>query len=309
MGKVYMHRFACINLFLITKEEIRMKRRKSIILIALFLSIALFSTGCAKKLEEKIGGKIVEKAIEKASGGEVTIDTKDGVSIEMEGGSMTTGDNLEWPKESMMSLPKPKANILSISELKEQDSTAVIVDFDNENGGDEYLQEVLDSGYVQKSINRSEGIVLFTGYKDDNTIVMLSYQPNEKYGNISIVRNDETVKDLLESATDSEDIQEPLQVNMEESMEWPKDAMDDIPPIKAQIIYVSLSNEAVSISFENIGKKDIADYIEKIKSSGYDKNPAESEMDNYLSYSGSNSSEKTITITWNENMGSIYYVK
>ncbi|MDY0235533.1 MAG: hypothetical protein RBR71_05865 [Gudongella sp.] len=286
-----------------------MKSRKVVMLIAIVLGIALFSTGCAKKIEEKIGGKIVEKVIEKATGGEVDIDTNDGVSIEVEGGSMKTGDNLDWPKDSMMSLPKPKGNILSISEIKEQETTSVILNFDNENGGDAYLQDLLDTGYIQRSINKSEDFVMFTGYKEDNTVVMLSYQPNEEYGSITIIRNDETVKEILESETSDEVNEEPVEIDMEQSLEWPKDSMDNIPPINAQITNVSLSNEAVSISFENISKEDIYSYIEKVKSAGFDSDKVETEMVEYISYSAYNANGNTITVTWNVEAGSIYYIK
>lgn len=284
-----------------------MKSKKGIVLITLFLSLAFFSTACTQKIEEKIGGKIVEKAIEKASGGEVSIDTKDGIKIEMEDGYLISGENLEWPKESMMSLPEPKGNILSITEINKEDATSVILNFE-ENGGDDYLKQLIDLGYVQQMLNKTEDITTFTGFKDDNTMVMLNYQQNNEGGSIMILRNNENVKEFFETKVEKDE-EEPLVIDMDKSMDWPKDAMGSIPPVKAEITNVSLSNEFVSISFEKIGKKDIASYIEKIKSSGFNINAAESEMDNYLSYSATNKEGNTITITWNENVGSIYYVK
>lgn len=54
--------------------------------------------------------------------------------------------------------------------------------------------------------------------------------------------------------------EEPIEINMEESMDWPKDAMDNIPVIKAQITSVAQDNERVSIGFKGINEKDMTSY-------------------------------------------------
>lgn len=285
-----------------------MKSKKSIIIITMLISISLFSVGCADKIEEKIGNKIGEKIVEKATDGEVDVDTKDGVSIETEDGSMKTGENLEWPKESMGSLPKPKATIINITDLKEEDSTSVILNFDKKNGGPNYMEKLIDMGYIQRTLNKSNDSVMYMGVKDDNTAVIFSYQPEEEYGSITLSRNNDAAKEYFESKDDEKD-EEPIELDMSESMNWPEDSMDDIPPIKAQISSVSLNNNNVSIGFKNIGREDIASYIEEIKSLGYDIDPMETIMDNVLSYTASNDKDRSISIRWTDNEGNINYNK
>lgn len=285
-----------------------MKKRKVLILIAMLLSILIFTTGCMKKVEEKIGQKIGEKIVEKATDGQVKLDTKDGFSIEMEGGSMKTGENLEWPKESMGSLPKPKATIVSITELKEDESTSVILNFDKKNGGSDYMEKLIDLGYVQRSLNKSDEHIMFMGAKDDDTAVIFNFQPNEEYGSITIMRNNESAKEFFESE-DKDVEEEPLEIDYAESMDWPSDSMDNIPPIKAQIQNVSLNKDHVSIGFKNIGRKDIVSYIEEIKALGFDESSSETTSDNFISYTASNNKGHIISVSWVDNEGFINYTK
>lgn len=168
-----------------------MKSKKSIVLIVMLLIVSLFSMGCVKKAQEKIGTKIGEKVIEKATGGEVNIDTEDGMSIEMEDGAVKTGENLEWPQERMGSLPKPDATIKSITQI-EDSSTSVILSFDKKNGGSDYMQKLIDLGYEQTSLSESEDHLMYMGTKDeDDTAIIFNYQPSEEYGSITLIQDNE----------------------------------------------------------------------------------------------------------------------
>lgn len=234
---------------------------------------------------------------------------KDGeASFETEGGSLKTGENFDWPKDSMASLPKPDAQIVSIAEMQEEDATAIILIFNDKDGGSDYMKKLSDIGYVQRSITKSEGSVMYMEAKDDNTSVMLSYEPTEGNGSITLSRNDESTKEFFESKMDNVD-EEPIEINMEESMDWPKDAMDNIPVIKAQITSVAQDNERVSIGFKGINEKDMTSYIDEIKSLGYDLKVTEMVMDDFLAYTASNYKEDLISINWTSNEGTITYTK
>ena len=287
-----------------------MKTKKSIILIALLLSISLFTTACSNKIEEKIGGKIAEKAIEKATDGEVdvNVDSKDGVSIEMGEGSMEMGENLDWPKDSMGSLPEPKATIVSITELKEENSTSLILSFNKKDGGADYMDKLIDLGYIQTSIVKSEMGNIYTGVKDDNSVVMLSYQTDEEQGSLMYMRDNDIAKEHF-AREDEEEDEELYKIDPETSMDWPEDSMDDIPELKAQITSVSRDQNRVSIGYESVREEDISEYVEKIKKLGFVLHSNEIIMNKVLSYSATNDEEYMINISWSKGEGSITYTK
>lgn len=208
----------------------------------------------------------------------------------------------------MASLPKPDAQIVSIAEMQEEEATVIILVFNDKDGGSDYMKKLSDIGYVQRSITKSEGSVMYMEAKDDNTSVMLSYEPTEGNGSITLSRNDESTKEFFESKMDDVD-EEPIEINMEESMDWPKDAMDNIPVIKAQITSVAQDNERVSIGFKGINEKDMTSYIDEIKSLGFDLKVTEMVMDDFLAYTASNYKEDLISINWTSNEGTITYTK
>ncbi|NLY35794.1 MAG: hypothetical protein GX046_01015 [Tissierellia bacterium] len=285
-----------------------MKAKKLITLLAMLLIFTLITVGCTQKIEEKIGGKIVEKIAEKTTDGNVQIDTKDGVSITTDGGTMQSGENLKWPGESMGSLPEPKATIISILQLEEENSTMVILSFEKDNGGADYMEKIADLGYIQRMLTKSDESVMYLGVKDDNTALMFNYDPTDLQGSITLMRDDDNAKTFFETEV-KEETQEPLAVDMSQSMKWPKESMDNIPELKAQISSISLNTDSVSIGYKNIGLKDITAYIEEIKALGFNKNSMESIMDNFISYIASDSKDRTININWGSNEGFINYTK
>lgn len=284
-----------------------MRSKKVIILIGMLLSVSLFATACGQSVEEKIGNKISEKIIEQATDGEVDVDTKDGLSIETEDGSVKAGENLKWPKESMGALPKPKATIISISEIKEEDSTSIILEFDKDNGGAEYMDQIIDLGYIETMLNRSDDYIMYLGVKDDNTSIGYTYYEDERQGTIMIYRDNDGAKEYFEVKEDKENNEKPLEIDASESMDWPKDSMGNIPPLKAQISGISTKEDHISVEFKNIGRDGILSYIEEIKKLGFDENITELKMEDQISYTALDNKNHTIMINWYGNEGNMVY--
>lgn len=284
-----------------------MKTKKYILFVSIMVGILIFASGCGKSMEERIGEKVSEKVLEKATGGDVDVDTKDGVSIETEEGSMKTGEDLGWPESSMAQLPEPNAKVVSITEVKEEDAITVMLAFDKKDGGSKYMEELIDIGYVERSTSKSDQNITFTGVKEDGTAVIFSYEPDGEFGNIMFYRDNDGAKEFFEE--DSKEEEEIEEIDPENSMDWPEDSMDKLPELKAEISNVSKQEGQVAIGFKKVSKKDILAYIEKVKSSGFDANPMETVSDNFISYTALNSKEETITINWSDNGGSIRYIK
>lgn len=281
-----------------------MKKNKLFTLFPLLLSVSLFLVGCGDKIEETL----TEKVIEQGTDGEIDIDSKDGeVSFGTEDGSLTTGENLEWPKESMGSLPEPDATFLSITDLKEEDATSVILTFDKNDGGSDYMEELIDLGYVQRSFTKTETNIMYMAVKEDNTSIILNYDTVEGNGSITLSRNNDSAKEFFENEMTEDE--QPVEINMDESMDWPKDSMDNIPPINALITSVSQDSNRVSIGFKGIAEQDMISYIDEIQSLGFDAKVTEMVMDDLLTYTASNQKEDMISVNWSSNEGSITYTK
>lgn len=283
-----------------------MKNRKHLILIPLLLVSTLFLPACGSAIKESL----TEKAIEQLTDGEVDIDTKDGeVSFGTEDSSLKAGEDLDWPAESMASLPEPEASIMSITDLKEENSTTVVLLFDKEDGGLDYMQELEDLGYVQRSYTKMEMGIMYLAAKDDNTLVALTYDTVEGSGSITLTKNDDSVREFFENRMNQESAEEPVEINMDESMDWPEDRMEKIPPIEAQITSVTQDSDRVSIGFKGVSEEDMIAYIEEIKDLGFDTKVTEMIMDDFLSYTATNETDQIISINWSSNEGSITYTK
>lgn len=281
-----------------------MKLKKRLILLPIFLSFLLFSLGCGNTIKESI----TEKVIEKVTDGQVDVNTKEGeVSFGADEGSLKVGENLEWPKNKFDSLPEPDANIMSITELEEGESTSVILQFNKEDGAPDYIERLEALGYIQQALTKTGTTTIYSAANKDNSLVIFSHDTEENSGSITYSRDNDTAKDFFENKMNKEDEAEEIEINMDESMDWPKGSMDNIPPIKAQITSVSEDSNSVSVGFKGISQDDMADYIDEIKTLGFDLEVMEMIMVDFLNYSASNEKEQTITVNWTSNEGNINY--
>lgn len=282
-----------------------MKNKRSILLIIIVLILSVFSTGCMNKVKETIGTKAAEKMIEKATDGEVEIDTKDGVSIETKDGSMKTGENLEWPEEDMNPLPKPDAQVFSLVKL-DDNATTVILKFNKQNGGDDYLQRIIDMGYIQTTKSDMGEMVIFMAVNDDNTDIMFTRNLEDDSGSITLNKDSEIARNFFKEYNEAE---EDYEEDYSDSMEWPKDTMDNLPELRANITGISINENTVLINFTGVNRDTIVDYIEDIISLGFDIESTEYTEKRFLNYSARNNDNKYFTINWSEGEGSINYTK
>ncbi len=287
-----------------------MKRRKSIILILIVLAISVFTTGCMNKVKESIGSKIGEKVLEKALGEDVKIDTKSNtMSIGTKDGSFQVGENLDWPTDKMKPLPKPKAKVVSITDMGAENSITVMVNFSDSKDTEDYLQKIKDLGYVESGTTESSGFSSFVGYKDDNSQVTFAYIGTGEGTSITLTRDSESARNFFESEQEEETPLDLTGVDMTDDVEWPKDHMDKIPRLKGKITNVTTSNEYIYIELEYVSKEDTLSYIDEVKSLGFNQNATDIKTKDNIFYMAQNSKEQGLAIEWQNNRTTISYVK
>ena len=287
-----------------------MKNRKAIFLVLIVLAISVFATGCMDKVNEKIGTKIGEKVLEKALGEDVKIDTKGNtMSIGTKDGGFQVGEDLDWPADKMSPLPKPKGNVVSITEIAENKTTSVIISFKDKDGPRDYLKKIKDLGYVESSVTESEGYFLYTGFKDDNTQVMFQAEHSEQNGILTLTKDSENAKAFFEKENEPDVELDLTGVDMTDEVPWPKDQMDKIPELEGKITNVTTSKEYVYVEFDYVKKDDMLAYIKDIKSMGFDKDSIEMSQKDSIFYAATNGKDYGISINWQGKVASVNYTK
>ena len=287
-----------------------MKGKKSILLIILVLIVSIISTGCAKKISEKIGTEVGEKILEKALGDDVKVDSKDDkVSITTKDGSLQVGSDLNWPTDEMKPLPKPKAQVVSISDFGAEKSISVTINFSDSKGPREYLQAIKDLGYIETSMSESEDFFSFMGYKEDNTQVMIFSQESGEGTVISLTKDSESARQFFESAKEEVIELDLTDVDMKDEVPWPKDQMDKIPELEGKIINVTTSKEYVIIELEYVSKDDAIEFIKTVKNLGFNVNNGEVKAIDSISFMGQNDKDYSISINWYGTGTTINYTK
>lgn len=286
-----------------------MKNKKGVLLVSIILVFSIVTTGCMKSVSNKIGTKIGEKVLEKALGEDVKIDAKDGISISTEGGSMQAGEDLKWPSDSMQTLPKPNGKIVSIFESTDDDTTTVMFET-KENEGKSYYEQLRNLGYIETMQSKAEDMSMYTLVKDDSTLVMFYDYTSSNSAMIIFERNSNMARQYFEEQQESDSAsEEPLEVDMSDSMEWPKDSMKNVPELKGKIKGVATSNEYVFVEFEAVSKEDIFQYMEKLKSVGFTESMSEYTTQDNVNFSATNSDKSMISLNWEKTYGYINYMK
>lgn len=159
-----------------------MKIRKMLGILLVVVLVLSFS-GCSK-ITEKIAEKGMEKLVENATGAEVDI-SKDGAKIEVDGGSIQSGDNLKWPKDAMGDLPEPKAKVTFIMAGEAGKGGSVTISEFDEDDAKKYVEKLKDMGFKEVlNIQDSESIV-FGGTSDNGAQVNFAYSPDSKEATIT----------------------------------------------------------------------------------------------------------------------------
>ena len=278
-----------------------MRFKKGMTLIAILLIISLIAIACTDSAEES--------QIENSTDESIELDEVDETSDK----EVEDQEYLDWPAERMGDLPEPQAKVISVDEIEGEGSMYLVLDFDNPDSAKDYLEKLIDMGYEEDLSSEGEDFVMYSGVKRDNSEVILTYKLDDEPGSLIYTEDSSSAKQFFESQEEyaDDDDEEVFEIDSENSLDWPKEAMDNIPEIKAEITDISMTEDKtyVSIEFENINKKDILTYIEEIRGLGYTLRTVDSRTSHIISYQASNDKDYTIGINWSENKGYIDYRK
>ncbi|MDR7855579.1 hypothetical protein [Tissierella sp.] len=277
---------------------------KNKVIVILIVILAVLSTGCKKKLEDKIA----EKIIEGASGGQVDIG-KDITTIKSGTSTTQVGENIKWPKDRMANLPELKANINML--VEDEENILVMIYFDSlkKDDAEKFIETVKKLNYEEiVSTSSGEGF-MYSGKDEDGSEVVFSYTFD---GAGSLSYSDKPY--MFGDNPDGEDsagqftgdyIGDPASdedIDMTDDVPWPEDFFKGIPELEGKIIEVSSgSPEDKFVYVEYVAKEDAFDYLEKLKEAGFADTPSESTSGSYVSYEASNEKGDYIVFTWSDN--------
>ncbi len=277
------------------KGVFNMKRKAFIISIILIVILATLTTGCKKKIEDKIA----EKIIEDATGGKVDIN-KDTATIKTEQGETKVGDNLKWPKDKMGNLPELKANIIMLTEDK--DKTLVFLSFDSlkKDVAEKYVESIKELKYESVFETASGDGFMYSGKDEDGSEVVFSYF-NDGTGSLSYTDKPFMFQENSNDGNSSGDSSQAEDIDMTDDVPWPKDFFKDIPELEGKIIEVSSSSpQDKFVYIEYVTKEDALDYIENLKKAGFTESPSESVSGGYVNYQASNENGDYIVFDWSD---------
>lgn len=158
--------------------------KNSKFMIVFLLAAIIFSMCACGKAKEKITEKAMEKVVGDAIGGKVNI-TKDGGKIEVNGETYEAGENLDWPKDAMGELPEPKAKVTFVMKDDANMGCTVTVEEFSVKDAEKYLEMLKEKGFKEGMNISDEDGIMFTGKKDDGSVVNFIYNPDSKDGTIA----------------------------------------------------------------------------------------------------------------------------
>lgn len=151
------------------------------IISILVIVVMVFSFSACSKITEKIAEKGIEKLVESKTGADVDI-TKDGATINVDGGSMQSGEDLDWPKDAMGELPEPKAKVTFIMvNEKDKGGSVTFSDFD-EDKAKQYIESLKDMGFEEVMKMEDTESILFVGTSDKGEQINFSYDIEAEEG-------------------------------------------------------------------------------------------------------------------------------
>lgn len=157
--------------------------KTSIWLSVLITTTLVFMTGCGK-IQDKVSEKVSEGIVEEAVGGKVDI-TKDGISVQKDGASFKSGDDLKWPKSAMGDLPEPKAKINGVMDASNKEGCTVVFSEMNLNNAKAYVENLKELGYKDNglAISDEDGLT-YAGQNSAKASILFSYKISAKDGMI-----------------------------------------------------------------------------------------------------------------------------
>ncbi len=276
--------------------------KKVLIVICLLLAMAISMTGC-RMIGQKAAENAVESASEDALGGEVNI-TDGGASITTQDGSITAGDNMEWPGEAMGNLPVPNGTVtfvmndstycsVEVSDIAEDDAQAywdALIALGYTDG----LQAVDESSMTFNCVDEAGASASFLYDYEANTAI-ITYMPADANTDVSGDGQSGGDHDQSDSAGEtpddstasdvSDDTAADSEIDMTDAVPWPSDFMGGIPELEGKITAVlSAGSYQKDIEMAYVEEEDARAFIGSLKACGYDVDSSVSEYEGFIEY-------------------------
>lgn len=164
-----------------------MFRKTSLILLSILLIFSLASCGVKQSVNDKITEKVAEGIINKAAGGDATVDINKGeYTVKNKDGEKISFGDTKWPDDfAGGKLPELKAGTISASVVTDNSCVIAVEGIELEDY-EEYVEKIKDQGYVDDASDlTSEDLHMYSASADD-AIIYLQYSSEAKNLTISM---------------------------------------------------------------------------------------------------------------------------
>ena len=234
------------------------------------------------------------------------------MSIETKDGSYKFGEGLDWPKDKLDPLPVPDAEIISVSDQSENQSTSIMMHFPNKKKSLDYFDQIKALGFTQGSITTSDGYYSYMGYKEsDNSQLSVSSQgldDDVTLVMITLSKDNDNARDFFTKLAKGEPELDLTGIDMTDGVPWPKDKLGKIPELSGQITNTNITNENVYVGLSYVKKEDLVDFIEKIKKLGFTENASETISLDHISYMGEDDKGYSLSVMWFNHEVNLNYI-
>jgi hypothetical protein len=157
------------------------------------LLVGVVAVGCGKKAGERAAEGLMERTLERATGGDADVDLGGGgkdVTIKTEQGTTTMSETAAWPADFMTDVPEFKyATIERVSRTvgakDGQFSMTVWFNSLQEGGVDKYVEELKAAGWqVQQVIEAGQGGMV-SAQKGEDTGLNIAYNSEDGTGAVN----------------------------------------------------------------------------------------------------------------------------
>jgi len=165
-----------------------MFKKLIVILLTVLMMLSLASCGIKKSVDEKIAEKVTEGIVNKATGGEVDLDIKDGqLTVKGEDGEKVSFGDTKWPEgQTADLLPKFKKGKI-ITTINADKACMVMLENVELQDYNKYVEELKSSGFSNEvSEYSSETNHNFMAKSNETTYVVVMYDSENKTISINL---------------------------------------------------------------------------------------------------------------------------
>ena len=113
--------------------------------------------------------------------------TKDGITVQKDGASIQSGNDLKWPKSSMGDLSEPKGKIIGILNGNTTGGGTVVLSEMSLDDAKAYVEKLKDLGYKEISSFSDASSLLYGGKNIGGATVVMTYNGTSKEGTIQYI--------------------------------------------------------------------------------------------------------------------------